>query len=44
MLLLSFNMLTYDPSPRGRALDMVMNLPEHDHSIKYLKARLAVCK
>ena len=32
--------------PRGRALGMVMNLPErdkHGHSIKYLKARLAVC-
>ena len=32
--------------PRGRALGMVMNLPERDkygHSIKYLKARLAVC-
>ena len=32
--------------PRGRALGMVMNLPErdkHGHSIKYLKARLTVC-
>ena len=32
--------------PRGRALGMVMNLPErdkHGYSIKYLKARLAVC-
>ena len=30
----------------GRALGMVMNLPErdkHGYSIKYLKARLAVC-
>ena len=32
--------------PRGRALGMVMNLPErdkHGYSIKYLKSRLAVC-
>jgi cell division protease FtsH len=32
--------------PRGRALGMVMNLPErdkHGYSIKYLKARMAVC-
>ena len=32
--------------PRGRALGMVMNLPErdkHGYSNKYLKARLAVC-
>jgi len=45
-------MPVYDPIhkatiiPRGRALGMVMNLPErdkHGHSIKYLKARLAVC-
>tara|TARA_Y100000816_G_scaffold236646_1_gene182542 strand:- start:245 stop:865 length:621 start_codon:yes stop_codon:yes gene_type:complete len=45
-------MPSYDPIhkatiiPRGRALGMVMNLPErdkHGHSIKYLKARLAVC-
>ena len=50
--LVSFNMPVYDPIhkatiiPRGRALGMVMNLPErdkHGHSIKYLKARLAVC-
>jgi len=51
--LVSFNMLPhYDPIhkatiiPRGRALGMVMNLPErdkHGYSIKYLKARLAVC-
>ena len=51
--LVSYNMLPhYDPIhkatiiPRGRALGMVMNLPErdkHGHSIKYLKARLAVC-
>ena len=50
--LVSFNMPSYDPIhkatiiPRGRALGMVMNLPErdkHGHSIKYLKARLAVC-
>ena len=50
--LVSFNMPSYDPIhkatiiPRGRALGMVMNLPERDkygHSIKYLKARLAVC-
>src|SRR5210317_1372129 len=50
--LVSFNMTGYDPIhkatiiPRGRALGMVMNLPErdkHGHSIKYLKARLAVC-
>ena len=49
--LVSFNMPSYDPIhkatiiPRGRALGMV-NLPErdqHGHSIKYLKARLAVC-
>ena len=49
---MSFNMPIYDPIhkatiiPRGRALGMVMNLPErdrHGHSIKYLKARLAVC-
>ena len=46
--LVSFNMPNYDPIhkatiiPRGRALGMVMNLPErdkHGHSIKYLKAR-----
>ena len=45
--LVSFNMPSYDPIhkatiiPRGRALGMVMNLPErdkHGHSIKYLKA------
>jgi len=50
--LVSFNMPSYDPIhkatiiPRGRALGMVMNLPErdkHGFSIKYLKARLAVC-
>ena len=50
--LVSFNMEGYDPIhkatiiPRGRALGMVMNLPERDkygHSIKFLKARLAVC-
>ena len=50
--IVSFNMPSYDPIhkatiiPRGRALGMVMNLPErdkHGHSIKYLKARLAVC-
>ena len=51
--LVSYNMLPhYDPIhkatiiPRGRALGMVMNLPERDkrgYSIKYLKARLAVC-
>ena len=50
--LVSFNMPSYDPIhkatiiPRGRALGMVMNLPErdkHGYSIKYLKARLAVC-
>ena len=50
--LVSFNIPNYDPIhkatiiPRGRALGMVMNLPErdqHGHSIKYLKARLAVC-
>ena len=51
--LVSFNMLPhYDPIhkatiiPRGRALGMVMNLPErdkHGYSIKYLKSRLAVC-
>tara|TARA_X000000950_G_scaffold267210_1_gene343486 strand:- start:369 stop:1085 length:717 start_codon:yes stop_codon:yes gene_type:complete len=50
--LVSFNMPAYDPIhkatiiPRGRALGMVMNLPErdkHGFSIKYLKARLAVC-
>ena len=51
--LVSYNMLpNYDPIhkatiiPRGRALGMVMNLPErdkHGYSIKYLKARLAVC-
>ena len=44
-------MPSYDPIhkatiiPRGRALGMVMNLPErdkHGYSIKYLKARLAV--
>jgi len=48
----SVNMPSYDPIhkatiiPRGRALGMVMNLPErdkHGYSIKYLKARLAVC-
>ena len=42
-------MPSYDPIhkatiiPRGRALGMVMNLPErdkHGYSIKYLKARL----
>ena len=50
--LVSFNMSSYDPIhkatiiPRGRALGMVMNLPERDKhgcSIKYLKARLGVC-
>jgi len=50
--LVSFNMEGYDPIhkatiiPRGRALGMVMNLPErdkHGYSIKFLKARLAVC-
>ena len=50
--LVSFNMPIYDPIhkatiiPRGRALGMVMNLPErdkHGYSIKYLKARMAVC-
>ena len=50
--LVSFNMPSYDPIhkatiiPRGRALGMVMNLPErdkHGYSIKYLKARMAVC-
>ena len=50
--IVSFNLPNYDPIhkatiiPRGRALGMVMNLPErdkHGHSIKYLKARLAVC-
>src|SRR5210317_551232 len=50
--LVSFNMSSYDPIhkatiiPRGRALGMVMNLPErdkHGYSIKYLKARMAVC-
>ena len=49
---MSFNIPSYDPIhkatiiPRGRALGMVMNLPErdkHGYSIKYLKARLAVC-
>ena len=47
--LVSFNMTSYDPIhkatiiPRGRALGMVMNLPErdkHGYSVKYLKARL----
>jgi len=50
--LVSFNMPVYDPIhkatiiPRGRAMGMVMNLPERDkygYSIKFLKARLAVC-
>ena len=50
--LVSFNMPGYDPIhkatiiPRGRALGMVMNLPErdkHGHSIKFLKSRIAVC-
>ena len=50
--LVSFNMEGYDPIhkatiiPRGRALGMVMNLPErdkHGYSIKFLKARMAVC-
>ena len=50
--IVSFNLPNYDPIhkatiiPRGRALGMVMNSPErdkHGHSIKYLKARLAVC-
>ena len=50
--LVSFNMPGYDPIhkatiiPRGRALGMVMNIPEkdkHGYSIKFLKARLAVC-
>ena len=50
--LVSINMPSYDPIhkatiiPRGRALGMVMNLPErdkHGYSIKYLKARMAVC-
>ena len=47
--LVSFNMPSYDPIhkatiiPRGRALGMVMNLPErdkHGYSIKYLKAQI----
>mgnify|MGYP001297809463 FL=1 len=50
--LVSFNMPGYDPIhkatiiPRGRALGMVMNIPEkdkHGYSIKFLKSRLAVC-
>ena len=50
--LVSFNMPSYDPIhkatiiARGRALGMVMDLPErdkHGYSIKYLKARMAVC-
>ncbi len=50
--LVSFNMEGYDPIhkatiiPRGRALGMVMNLPERDkygHTIKFLKSRIAVC-
>ena len=45
-------MKSYDPIhkatiiPRGRAFGMVMNLPErdkHGQTIKYLKAKLAVC-
>ena len=50
--LVSFNMPGYDPIhkatiiPRGRALGMVMNIPEkdkHGYSIKFLKSRLVVC-
>jgi cell division protease FtsH len=50
--LVSFNLPSSDPIhkatiiPRGRALGMVMNLPERDkygHSIKELKTRLAIC-
>jgi len=50
--IVSFNLDHSDPIhkatiiPRGRALGMVVNLPERDkygHSIKELKARLAVC-
>ena len=50
--IVSFNLDHSDPIhkatiiPRGRALGMVMNLPEkdkHGHSIKELKARMAVC-
>ena len=48
--LVSFNLPSYDPIhkatiiPRGRALGMVMNLPERDkyqHTVKEFKARLA---
>ena len=49
--LVSYNMLPhYDPIhkatiiPRGRALGMVMNLPErdkHGYSIKYLKGKIS---
>ena len=48
--LVSFNMPSYDPIhkatiiPRGRALGMVMNLPErdkHGYSIKYLKGKIS---
>ena len=50
--LVSFNLPSSDPIhkatiiPRGRALGMVMNLPErdkHGYSIKELKTRLATC-
>ena len=50
--LVSMNVEAFDPIhkatiiPRGRALGMVMNLPErdkHGYSIKYLKSKLAVC-
>ena len=48
--IVSFNMRSYDPIhkatiiPRGRALGMVMNLPERDelsYSRKYLKAQIS---
>ena len=50
--IVSFNLDHADPIhkatiiPRGRALGMVVNLPErdkHGHSIKELKARMAIC-
>ena len=50
--IVSFNLDHSDPIhkatiiPRGRALGMVVNLPErdkHGHSIKELKARMAIC-
>jgi len=50
--IVSFNLDHSDPIhkatiiPRGRALGMVVNLPERDkygHSIKELKARMAIC-